>query len=370
MENSIKLSTVIISAGYSSRMGDFKPLLKFGEKTALEVLVETYIQCGIEDIVVVLGYRAEDIIEKLRHLKVKWTINEDYKDGMYSSIKVGIMKIDKDSIGFFLNPVDIPIIKTSTIESLKLEYSKGEKDIIYPVFNGRRGHPPLISSIYIKHILEDSSSSHGLKGLLSLYEKSSSEVSVIDFGIVKDMDTPADYKELKEYFKLRYVPTVDECSAIWNRYELPLNIIEHCKAVADVACDISNTLLEKECNIDLNKIKAAALLHDIGRLEKKHEEAGAKILRNLGYDEIADIIKVHMNISSDIQNNSYITEKEIVYLADKLVLDKNIVPLEERFKKSLDKYENNPEVLKKIRLRFKNCEIIIDKIKRITGENL
>lgn len=366
MKSSIKFSAIIIAAGYSSRMGNFKPLLQFREKTALELLVETYIQCGINNIVVVLGYRSEDIMKKLNHLNVEWVVNENFKAGMYSSIKAGVMKIHDDSKGFFLNPVDVPLIKTSTIESLKLEYSKGEKDIIYPVFNGKRGHPPLISSVYMKYIQEDVSN-NGLKNLLSSYAEKAAEVDVIDWGTIKDMDTPSDYEELKEYFNLRYVLSTDECSAIWNKYELPLDIIEHCKAVADVACNIGKTLLKKGYNIDLNKIKSAALLHDIGRIQKSHEKVGAKILRSLGYNDIADIIEEHMDINLNMEYKD-ITEKEIVYLADKLVLDKKVVSLEKRFERSLDKYGDNPEAVKKIKLRVENCKVIIDKIMNTTGE--
>lgn len=31
-------ATIILAAGYSSRMGDFKPLLKFGEYTTVETV--------------------------------------------------------------------------------------------------------------------------------------------------------------------------------------------------------------------------------------------------------------------------------------------------------------------------------------------
>lgn len=366
MEGSVKLSAVILCAGYSSRMGAFKPLLHFGEQTALELLVNTYLQCGIEDIIVVIGYKAEDTMEKLSHLKVKWTINSNYNEGMYSSIKAGVMKIEEDSKGFFLNPVDIPFIKTKTIESIRLEYLKDEKDIIYPLFNGKRGHPPLISTKYNKHILEDASN-YGLRNLLNSYAENSIEVPVVDWGIVKDMDTCLDYKELRGYYTVRYVPNEEECSAIWNKYKLPLEIIEHCKTVAFVAYSIGKEVVEAGYTLDLNKIKSAALLHDIARKEKSHAAVGARMLRDLGYNEVADIVEEHMDISSNIQYSESITEKEIVYLADKMVSGKNIISLEERFNKSMKKYEKEPKIIERIKGRFKNCEIIIDKIRLITG---
>lgn len=366
MESNIRLSAVILSAGYSSRMGAFKPLLRFGEITALELLINTYQQCGIYDIIVVLGYKADEIMKKLEHLKVKWVINENFNDGMYSSVKAGVAKIQDSSEGFFLNPVDIPLIKMSTLESIKTEFFKND-NIIYPTFNGKRGHPPLITTRLVKPILEDSSNS-GLRYLLDSYEERALEVPVIDWGSNKDMDIYEDYVELKRYYDLSYVPNDEECNAIWSKYKLPFDIIEHCRAVCCVACNIGQSLIEKGYILDMNKIKSAALLHDIGRMEKKHEEVGASILRNLGYCDIANIVLLHMDIGSDIKCNDNISEDEIVYLADKLVIGKEYVSLEERFQKSLNKFKDNPEAMKNIALRLENSRIILNKIKKITGD--
>lgn len=366
MKNDIKLSAIILSAGFSSRMGEFKPLLKFGGQTALELLVSTFNKSGIEEIIVVLGYRAGEIMKKSGHLNVKWVINQDYAKGMYSSLKAGVKELSEDSEGFFLIPVDVPLIKPSTLEYLKTEFIKGNKNIIYPVFNGRRGHPPLISTIYKKYILEDNSG-NGLKSLLSLYDDAALEVAVSDWGTDKDMDNPSDYEELKQYFNSGYVPDEEECASIWNKYDLPANIIEHCKTVADTAYNIGKSLSEKGYILDLNKIKAAALLHDIGRREKNHAQVGAKMLRDSGYGEIADIIEVHMDIDPG-QYGDKITEAEIVYLADKLVLGKEVVSLEERFNKAREKYGSNQEIMDSINKRLNNCRIIIEKITKITGE--
>jgi molybdenum cofactor cytidylyltransferase len=366
MKNKVKLSAIILSAGYSSRMGELKPLMQFGNKYALELLVETYIKSKIDDIIVVVGYRAADIMDCLKHLKVKWVVNPKYDEGMYSSIKAAVMELDEDSTGFFINPVDVPIIKTSTIESLKREFIKAEKGIVYPLFYKEKGHPPIIAMKYKQKIL-DNSDSGGLKNLLELYNDDSIEIPVCDNGILIDMDTPTDYQKLKEYFSSKAIPNNEECNAIFEQYKLPLNIIKHCKAVANIAGSIGEKLLAKGIILDVKRLNAAALLHDIGRMQKQHAKAGQKILKVLGYDEIADIISVHMDI--EIKNNIQITESEIVYIADKLVIEDKNVTLEERFKSSFDEYERNSKVYKKIQLRQYNAKMILNKINMITGEN-
>jgi CTP:molybdopterin cytidylyltransferase MocA len=89
MENK-KISSIILSAGYSSRMGNFKPLLKFGEDTAVETIVKTHMNAGIDHIIVVVGHRGNEVREALKNYNVKCVQNENYSEGMFSSV----VKID------------------------------------------------------------------------------------------------------------------------------------------------------------------------------------------------------------------------------------------------------------------------------------
>lgn len=362
-----KLSAVILSAGFSSRMKDFKPLLKFGDKSAIRLLYDTYKECNIEDILIVTGFNSEKLMEENCDINVKWVFNPDFKSGMYSSIKAAVKEIDKSSQGFFLNPVDIPVIKKQTIFDLKNEFEKEEKGIIYPIFNGKRGHPTVISTNY-SSIITENSGDGGLKSLLQKYENDFAEVPVCDNGSVMDMDTPEDYRKLQVYFNLRNIPKSEECSAILNKYNIPLNIIKHQEAVSSIAVNIGEKLKASGYYVDINKIKAASLLHDIGRTGKNHAAAGGVILRNLGYDEIADIVSVHMDI--EVSEETKITEKEIVYLSDKLVIEDMPVSLDKRFEKAFDKFKDNKEALNNIKTRLKNAVIIQNKINSILEEKL
>jgi len=362
-----KLSAVILSAGYSSRMKDFKPLLNFEGKTAVRLLYDTYRECNIHDILIVTGFNSDKLMEENKEINVKWVLNPDFKSGMYSSIKAAVKDIDENSQGFFLNPVDIPVIKKQTIADLKNEFEKGEKGIIYPIFNGKRGHPTVISTNY-SNIITESSGDGGLKSLLQKYENDFAEVPVCDNGTVMDMDTPEDYRKLQVYFNLRKTPNDEELNAILNKYNVPLNIIKHQEAVADIAAKIGEKLKAAGYCVDVDKIKAASLLHDIGRNEKNHAAAGGKILRDLGYAEIADIVSVHMDI--EVSEKTKITEKEIVYLSDKLVIEDVPVCLDKRFQKSFDKFQDNQEALSNIKTRLKNAVMIQNIINSIAEGKL
>ena len=48
-----RISALIVAAGMASRMKTFKPLLRLGEKTIIEHVIDTFRYAGIQDIVVV-----------------------------------------------------------------------------------------------------------------------------------------------------------------------------------------------------------------------------------------------------------------------------------------------------------------------------
>lgn len=64
----MRYGAVILAAGIASRMGDFKPLLPMGEESVIQNVVRVLREAGVQQIVVVTGYRKEVLEE---HLKCK-----------------------------------------------------------------------------------------------------------------------------------------------------------------------------------------------------------------------------------------------------------------------------------------------------------
>lgn len=358
------LAVVIISGGYSSRMGSFKPFLQFGERSALEMLIAAYKSAGINNITVVAGYQGGEVAKKLQDLDVTCVQNENYAEGMFTSVKKGVEALDASVAAFFMQPVDIPLVKKYTIESLQNQYQASGKGIIYPGFGGRRGHPPLIDCKYREAILR-SSGEGGLKRILEDFAGDSINVPVFDKAVLMDMDTPEDFEKLLAYFKAA-APDLEECRSILEIFQVPENIVSHCRKVAEVSAAIWRSLEPAGCELDACALRAAAMLHDIARQEKNHARAGAKILQEMGYGKIGSIIGSHTDIEVDDQER--IIESEILYLADKLVKEDKVISLNQRFNSSFDKYKDSPEALSKIKNRRDAAYKIIKKIEAATGK--
>ncbi|MCR1899669.1 nucleotidyltransferase family protein [Irregularibacter muris] len=194
-ENKVKksdLAAIIVAAGYSSRMKKFKPLLPLGHTTIIETAIDGFLQAGIDHIIVVIGFKAHELKPILEQKGIKWVYNDQYHEGMYSSILAGIKSLSKQSKGFFLLPADIPLFKSKTIDLLYQVYSQNDDHIVYPVHQGKKGHPPLIPSTLFSEILQYNGDG-GLKTLLNQHKNKSLYMEVQDEGILYDADTPKDY---------------------------------------------------------------------------------------------------------------------------------------------------------------------------------
>jgi len=360
------IAVLIIAAGYSSRMHEFKPLLPLGKTSALQRLIETYKTHGLNHIYVVVGHRHKEIEEVLKNENVTVVYNEVYDKGMFSSIQKGLGAIDIDGriSVFYMNPVDIPLVKGQSLERLFEAYVREKKGVIYPTFLGHKGHPPLIDMKYKEQILA-SDGEGGLKRVLEALNEDALYVSVSDQAVLMDMDTKEDYETLCAYER-RTAPTEKECLALMYENEVDEHIIAHCQAVAKM---VQIILLELSCTnvlLDEDALLSAALLHDIARKEKNHADVGALKLKAMGYEAIGTMIATHMDIEVNV--NAPLNENELLFLADKLVSEDEACGFEKRFEKAFLKCEGNLEAQKNIMKRLNATKMIIKKIENLTGK--
>ncbi len=349
-------------------MGKFKPLLPLGNKTVIEQVVATCLSAGVRDIRVVLGYKARDVMAVLKNPAVSWSINDEYQSEMFNSVKVGADALKHDAEAFFILPVDIPLVRPQTLQLLMGFCGKDPRQIIYPTFLGERGHPPLIPRQYAGELTRWAGKG-GLKGFLESYDHGSLDVPVFDAGILMDMDTPEQYRRIVARYKNRQIPLKTECMAMMGtRFSDNHPVVKHSRVVARVARDIGKKLVQAGCPMDINLMEACGYLHDIGKGERDHAGFGAQLLKNMGYPNIADIIVSHMDLSFDEEGK--ITEKEVIYLADKLTHGERILALEKRLEAKLKQLSGHPEGKIAAEKRMRTAMKIEKAIERITGEKI
>lgn len=90
----------------------------------------------------VVGHRANELCPVLDRLGVQTIVNPNFSEGMFSSVTAGVKSLLPTVKGFFLLPVDNPIVNRETLEKLQSTFFTTEFGIIYPTYQGMRGHPP------------------------------------------------------------------------------------------------------------------------------------------------------------------------------------------------------------------------------------
>lgn len=186
---------LILAAGLSRRMGEFKPLLRFGGKTLIECTVESMFRAGVNQVVVVLGYRGEEIEAILkRHYgeRVIFVYNKDYAttDMLYSA-QCGLAKMPICH-SYFLLPGDMPMVKKNTFKVLLEAIPLDQPTILFPTLGGYPKHPPLINSCFTQAILEFKEEG-GLRQLWHQLEAHTLRIPVEDEGVAIDFDTQQVY---------------------------------------------------------------------------------------------------------------------------------------------------------------------------------
>ncbi len=162
-------------------------------------------------------------------------------------------------------------------------------------------------------------------------------------------------------------PTRDECEQLLKEYGTPEHVKRHCRAVAETARIIAGALNEKGLTLDLDLILAAGLLHDIARVEDKHEKAGAKIIENIGYIAEAGIIGAHTRYDFSLVDP--INETDLVCLADRLVLEDKYAGLDDRIDYIINKAarHGHPEAKSIILKKKEETKKFIDRLEVLIG---
>src|SRR5256886_9179074 len=87
------VAAILLAAGQSRRMGAFKPLLPFGDQTVIESCIANLRASEVDEIVVVVGHRADEVREHLKEAGVRFAVNSDPESAMAVSIARGVEQI-------------------------------------------------------------------------------------------------------------------------------------------------------------------------------------------------------------------------------------------------------------------------------------
>lgn len=200
------VTPIILAAGESRRMGTPKALLDFDGVTTLAMVLDTCLRSDAAMPILVLGHRESDVMAGIpAGVSVQIAVNAHYRMGQTSSLKAGLRALPRETDAFILFPVDVPLVRVSTVDALILAGAAAgatgpagaakasERPIVVPTFRGRRGHPAFFHRTLVNEFLAlgDDEPAHTVlhRDPVRVYE-----VPVEDEAIVMGLNTPEDYQ--------------------------------------------------------------------------------------------------------------------------------------------------------------------------------
>ena len=187
---------VILAAGESRRMGTQKLLLPFGETTVVGAVVGTALASRVDRVLVVLGADKDDVREEIEPLGIDSVVNENFAEGMLSSVQAGFRALPADAEAAVVMLGDQPFLPARVVDAVVEAFRRSGKGIVVPAFQGRRGHPVLVDLKYRDAVLA-LDPADGLRRLMRAHPDDIFEAEVEDAYILRDMDVPEDYEGVK-----------------------------------------------------------------------------------------------------------------------------------------------------------------------------
>jgi molybdenum cofactor cytidylyltransferase len=190
------IPVIVLSAGRSTRMGRAKASLPLGgDDTFLTRSVRTFLDAGVDDVVIVVGHDADEIAGTFAAsgLPARFVVNREYDRGQLSSLVAGLGIVDRPGVaGVLVTLVDVPLVSAATVRAVVECYHRTHAPIVRPTSGTRHGHPLLIDrSLFAE--LRAADPSTGAKPIVRAHASAAGDLAIDDEGAFTDIDTNEEY---------------------------------------------------------------------------------------------------------------------------------------------------------------------------------
>lgn len=196
------ITSIVLAAGASSRMGQAKAALRLGQtgETVVSRVVRTMLEGGVPEVVVVAGAHIDAVRAAMPSHEPRARVIEHpgWEQGQLSSLLAGLDAIDHPLIeAALVTLVDVPLVRSSTVAAVIEAWRRTRAPIVRPANGDRHGHPVIFDrSIFAD--LRSADPNAGAKAVFALHRDRIVNVEVQDAGAFEDIDTPEDYQRLKD----------------------------------------------------------------------------------------------------------------------------------------------------------------------------
>jgi molybdenum cofactor cytidylyltransferase len=192
----MKTGVIILAAGGSSRMGTPKQLLQYRGQSLIRRAAETALDSIYDRVVVVIGNKAEQIKAEIDDLSVSVIENRAWRDGMSTSIRVGMVELAKDDPdAVVLMLCDQPFLTAEILNDLVFTHIKSTEPIVASTYDGIQGVPAFFTREFFDE-LRSLTADEGARRVILKHQQSVATVAFPEGAI--DVDTPHEYEQIRK----------------------------------------------------------------------------------------------------------------------------------------------------------------------------
>jgi len=191
-----RTSAIILAAGSSTRMGAAKQLLRLDGRPLLQHVLDNVRASDVREIIVVLGASAEVIRGEINARNARVVLNENYREGMGTSLKAGLSAVHSEAEAALIILADQPFVRPETLNRLITEHVRSKAQIVIPLYRGFRGNPVLLDRAVFPEVMA-LGGDIGCRAIFGDHLAGIVKVSVDDVGILLDIDRKSDFEALR-----------------------------------------------------------------------------------------------------------------------------------------------------------------------------
>lgn len=190
---------ILLAAGESRRMGELKALLPWQGASLIDHQITSLLAAGVEGVVVVLGHQSERLAPSVEgHHGALWVLNPDYLQGKTTSIKAGLDGLGAADLSeILLLNVDQPR-SAPTIKLLLEQHRAAGQLITIPEYQGKGGHPIIISASLLPELKGINEADLGIKAVTRRHANRSQRIDLDAAEVLLDLNTPEQYQAALE----------------------------------------------------------------------------------------------------------------------------------------------------------------------------
>lgn len=202
----MSLFAIVPAAGLSRRMGQPKLVMDLGGKTVIERVLTTLSHPAVTETVVVFRRGDDDLADAINSLDsgiVRNVQPEIDPPDMRTSVEHAIKSVQtrhspRPSDGWLLIPADHPVLDGQVLDDLISAWQATDEDILIPQHGGQNGHPTFFRWALTER-LNEIPTDCGLNWLRTAPDIRIRKLPVDSDSILLDLDTPDDYKRIRQH---------------------------------------------------------------------------------------------------------------------------------------------------------------------------